>query len=171
MHLKQPLRWIEKRLSPGKQRQAEAHRAQCPKCDTEMSEMQDLVEALEAIPAALSTVHWQKERLWPAIRAALAASPAALRPTQWARWVSLVSLFAVFCGVWWGSTFNVAPVATVEASYFARPLATPYMPLTTAQAELPGLTQASGTPQPLPAPAQTPIFAGKMYTGTMAPGG
>jgi hypothetical protein len=177
MHLKQDwLRWIEKRLSPSEQRQAQAHLAQCPKCDAEMSEMRDLVEALEAIPAALSAVPWRKERLWPAIRAALTMPPAALRPSHWARWVSTASLLVVFCGVWWGSTFNGAPVATTEVSYIARPPATPQLPMTPPQAKLAGnslppLAQTGGTPQPMPAPVQTPIFAGKVLTGTVAPGG
>jgi hypothetical protein len=176
MHLKQNgLRWIEKRLSPSEQRQAQAHLAQCAKCDAELSEMQDLVGALEAIPAALSALPWHKERLWPAIWAALAARPAALRPSHWARWVSTASLLVVFCGVWWGSTFYVVPVATTQASYIAQPPATPHLPVTPPQAEpagnsLPRPAKASGTPQPLPAPVQTPIFAGKVLTGTVAPG-
>ena len=177
MHLKiSGLRWIEKRLSPSEQRQARAHLAQCPKCDAELSEMQDLVEALEAIPAALSALPWHKERLWPAIRAALAAPPKVLRPNVWARWVSTASILVVFCGVWWGSTFNIAPVTTTQASYIARPPATPHLPVTPPQAELDrnGLSQPvqpSGTPQPLPAPVQTPIFAGTAFTGTVSPGG
>ena len=178
MHLKlNGLRWIEKRLSPRERRQAEAHLVQCPKCDAELRETQDLVETLEAIPGALSALPWQKERLWPAIRAALAAPPAALRPSQWTRWLTTASLLVALCGVWWGTTFNVvAPVATVEASYMAWPPATPHLPVTPPQTELAGnslprLAQTSATPQPFPAPAQTPIFAGKVFTGTAAPGG
>ncbi len=176
MHLKQnALRWIEKRLSLTERRQAEAHLAQCAKCDAEVSELQDLVEALEAIPAALSALPWHKERLWSAIWAALAAPPRALRPSLWAMWVGTASLLVVFCTAWWGSAFYAIPVVTAEASYFAQPPATPHLPVTPPQAEPAGsspsrLAQASGTPQPLPAPVQTPIFAGKVLTGTVAPG-
>jgi len=178
MHLKlNGLRWIEKRLSPSTQRQEEGHLAQCAKRDSELGELQDLVEALEAIPAALSALPWHKERLWPAIWAALAAPPAAaLRLSHWATWISTATLVVVFCGVWWGSAFYASPVVTTEASYIAQPPATPHLPVTPPLAEPAGnslsrLAQASGTPQPVPAPVQTPIFAGKVLTGTVAPGG
>ncbi len=177
MHLKQnALRWIEKRLSPSDRRQAQAHLARCANCDAELSELQDLVDTLGAIPAALSAVPWHKERLWSAIWAALAAPPRVLRLSPWAMRVSTASLLVVFCAVWWGSTFYAVPVVATQASYIAQPPATPHLPVTPPQAEPAGsspsrLAQASGTPQPLPAPVQTPIFAGKVLTGTVAPGG
>jgi hypothetical protein len=177
MHLKLIwLRWIEKRLSRGEQRQAQAHLALCPECGAELVEMQDLVEALEAIPAALSTVPWRKERLWPAIWAGLHPPPTALRASRWVSGLSTASLLAVFCGVWWGSMFNAASVTTVEASYVAPPPAASQLLVTPPREELTGnipprLVLPTGTPQPLPAPAQTPIFSGTIYTGTVTPGG
>jgi hypothetical protein len=175
MHLKRSwLRWIEKRLTPGEQQQAQAHLAACPDCGAELSEMQDVVEALEALPVALSALAWRPERLWPAIRVSL-QSPPAPRPNGWISRVSLVSLVVVFCGVWWGSVFSTSPVATVEVSYVARPQTTPQLPMTPPREELAGtilprLTGFSATPQPLPAPAQTPIFSTSIFTGTVTPG-
>ncbi len=172
MHLKQSwLSWIEKRLPLLEQRQVQAHLDQCPECAAEISEMQDLVGALEAMPAALAALPWQKERLWPAIRAGLRVTPAALRPARWAAWVSTAALLVVFGGAWWASLSNVAPAATAEASYIALPPATPHLPLilpqqTLAGNDLPCPALPRSTPQPLPAPAQTPVFA-----GTSAPGG
>ncbi len=177
MHLRQTwLRWIEKRLSPDEQCQAQAHLAACPKCGAELGEMQELIEALQTIPGALSTVPWRKERLWPAIRARLQPPSTAPGVSRWVSGLSTASLLVVFCGVWWGSMFNATPVAPVEASYIAQPPATLQLPVTPHRQELGGniptrLALPSGTPQPLPAPAQTPIFSGKIFTGTVTPGG
>ena len=171
MHLKQSwLRCIEKRLTPVEQHQAQAHLDQCPGCAADLGEMQDLVAALEAMPAALAALPWQKERLWPAIRAGMQVTPAVLRPARWAAWVSTAALLVMFSGVWWASIFNVAPMATIEASYIAQPPATPYSPMTPPQEtqagnDLPHLALPRSTPQPLPAPAQTPVFGGTVASG------
>jgi hypothetical protein len=174
MHLKRSwLRWIEKRLTPGEQQQAQVHLAACPDCGAEVSEMQDVVEALEALPAALSALAWRPERLWPAIRVSLQSPPP--RPNRWISRVGLASLVVVFCGVWWGSVFSTSPVATVEVSYIARPQITPQQPMTPPREELaenmpPQRVVFSATPQPLPAPAQTPILSTLIFTGTVTPG-
>ena len=165
------LEWIEKRRSRDPQ-------AQDALRDADASERRDLVDALEAIPAALATLPWRKERLWPAIRAGLQApAPTRRAPgvSRWAAWASTASLLVVFGGAWWGSVLTVSPATTVAASYLAQPLATPQLPVTPPREELTSdISQRltlSGTPQPLPAPAQTPIISGTIFTGTVTPGG
>lgn len=167
---------IEHRLSLAERRQAEAHLANCPVCRAEHAETQELVDALEAVPGALQTMPWRHERLWPAIRARLQTRPAAPGVWRWSTGVSLILLVALFSSVWWGSTFNASPLATLSASYVAQPPATlPITPLAAerveaAQTRFASLVGGLPTPTPLPAPAQTPLFSTTVFTGTVAPG-
>ena len=177
-HLDQ-LSLIEKRLSPEESRQAETHLADCPACRAELAETRELAEALEAIPGGLETLSWRQDRLWPAIRAGLQRRPPVYGAWRWATWVSLVLLVTMFSSIWWGDALNASPWATVGASYVAQPPATAQLSLTsltaehlqTIQTRLAPLSGASptATPQPLPAPAQTPLISGMIFTGTVAP--
>jgi hypothetical protein len=143
----------------------------------ESAETRELVAALEAIPAALRTLPWRKERLWPAIWACLQRRPAVSPSRRWATWVSLASLCVIFSGAWWGSALNASPLATLDTRYGAPPPATVPWRLTPLLAEGAQRAQPQPTPQsgktlmPLPAPAQTPIFSGAVLTSTVAPGG
>lgn len=140
------------------------------------AETRDLVESLEAIPAALRTLPWRKERLWPAVRAGLQRRPAVSHGWRWATWVSLASLLVIFSGAWWGSLLNASSSATPETRYVAQPPATAEWRVTPALARVaaaaqPRQTPLSGkTPLPQPAPAQTPNFSEVVFRGTAAPG-
>ena len=174
------LPWLEKRLPPDEQQAVAQHLAACQACGAEAAETRDLVDALAAMPSALQALPWRQERLWPAIRAGLQSRPAAYRAWSWATWASLALLLAMFCGVWWGGTFNTSASASGEASYIAQPptaatvepAATirPHLtPISAASPSLEGGAPMFGTPQPVPAPAQTPLFSGTIFTGTVAP--
>jgi len=138
--------------------------------------MQELVAALEAIPAALRSLPWSKERLWPAVRAGWQRRPAS-HGRHWATWVSLATLCVMACGAWLGSSLNAAPAATLDAHFGAPPPATAPWRLTPLLTEGAERVQPQQTPQsgrtavPLPAPAQTPVYSGAVLTSTVAPGG
>jgi hypothetical protein len=168
-----PLSLIER--PPAERQAAEALGATDP-AGAASTEARELVESLEAIPAALRTLPWRQERLWPAVRAGLQRRPAVARGWRWTTWVSLASLFVIFSGAWWGSVSNAASLATRETRSVAQPPATVQWELTPSLVEGVQRAQLRQTPLsgktslPLPAPAQTPIFSGAVFTGTVAPG-
>ena len=162
MHLKRGwLQWIEKRLPAGERSQVQAHLADCPACEAELAEWQGLVESLETMPGALSAVPWHKDRLWQAVRAQVRVLPAVRGLGQGFRLASAALLMVIACGLWWESVLSVSPVATFQPVYLAPPPATPPGQVMGLQKTLPVRASVLAapdreTPQPMPAPVQTP---------------
>jgi hypothetical protein len=149
------LSWLGKHLSPAGQQPGEAR----------LAERRDIVDALEAMPAALHSLPWRREEVWAAIRAGLPGRPKLYPTWQWATYASVALLFFVSFGAWWGSALT-SP-ANPQPAYAVQPPAAAHTPLTPLAAE-PAFTQkhfsssgaSSLTPLPTPVPAQTPIFSG-----------
>lgn len=166
-----------RRMKPGFSRSRSSARPTDETQATEAAETRELVATLEAIPAALRTLPWRKERLWPAVRAGWQRRPAEAFGRRWATVLSLASLCVIFSGAWLGSTLTASPFATLDTRYGAPPPATASWQLTpllgggAVRAQPQSTPQGSQTPMPLPAPAQTPLVSGSVLTGTVAPGG
>ncbi|MGH2522469.1 MAG: anti-sigma factor family protein [Anaerolineales bacterium] len=155
------LRMIENRLTPAERERVEAHLAVCPQCRAKLAETLELVDRLEAIPAALRAVTGRTERLWPAIWNRLqrpAARPRRRRPTwQMTLGMSLATLCLVLSSTLPAGVANSPSAPSGEAPHPSLAAT----PATSLPANLPHPGAAlSGTQlfsTTAPRPVQTPL--------------